>query len=243
MATQEDLWPIYQVQKLDAKIALTERTRAALDDGSALAAGVAERRQVVASLKEDLHRLDTLIRDEELELSSVEAKLKKIEGILYSGKVTNPKELQGYEGELDSLRRRQNALEDEALGRMEEKDALQQRLAAAREAEAEARAGWEAHVSQYRESAAALDGERTALCARREALRAQANADLLRRYDMLARQRKLLVGRIDQDACDACGILLPVRLIKQYKAVPDAEIACPSCAAHLLWRVPDEEAS
>jgi predicted nucleic acid-binding Zn-ribbon protein len=241
MASQEVLWPIYQIQKLDAQIALLQRARGALDDGAALAAEVTQHRGDILSLQESLRQVDRAIRERELELASLEEKLQKVEAILYSGKVTNPKELRGYEGERESLRRRRERLEEETLIRMEEKDSLNERLAAAQKVEKEAYARWQAHVAKFRADVAALDAKYAKLVAERDEVRARADSELLRRYDQLARQRKQLVGLVEQNACGACGMLLPARLVKEYQVNPDAEITCPTCAAHLLWRLPAAE--
>ncbi len=242
MATQENLWVIYQIQRLDGNLAAIERRRAALDDGTALGREVAARRQRIASLEEEQRQAGLAVRDAELELSSVEARIQRLDQVLYSGKVGNPKELQGYQDELASLRRRKDTLEEQVLTRMEESDAATDRLAAAREAEADATARWKAHVLAYRTEVAALDAATPALVEQREAVRAQAEADLLRAYDAAARLRKPLVGRVEEDACGACGMALPGRMVKEYTTNPDAELTCPTCGAHLLWRVPPGEA-
>lgn len=243
MASQEVLWPIYQIQKLDAQIALLQRARGALDDGAALAAEVTQHRGDILSLQESLRQVDRAIRERELELASLEEKLQKVEAILYSGKVTNPKELRGYEGERESLRRRRERLEEETLIRMEEKDSLNERLAAAQKVEKEAYARWQAHVAKFRADVAALDAKYAKLVAERDEVRARADSELLRRYEQLARQRKQLVGLVEQNACGACGMLLPARLVKEYQVNPDAELTCPTCSAHLLWRLPGADSA
>ncbi len=242
MATQESLWPVYQIQQADARLAAVERTRASLDDGTALGREVMARRSTVAAQQEAVRQAEKSVRDAEMDLSSVEAHMKRIKGILYGGKVNNPKELQQYEKEFESLGRRKSALEDAVLERMDATDAARSALSTDQQEEAAATAQYRAHVKAYRERLAALDAETKDLTERRDACRAQADPDLLREYDLAVRRRKLLVGFVEQDSCSACAMLLPGRMIKMYRTYPDSELVCPTptCGAHLLWRVPAE---
>lgn len=241
MPTQEALWPFYQIQRLDAKIALLERQRAGLDEGTALGQEVMRLRDAVAAAQEAAQKEAAGLRDLELQLASVEEKQKRIQGILYDGKSHSPKELQGYEAELASLGRRKDALEDQILGQMDARDEAGRRSAEATQAEAEAYARYKKQVLSFRKRSAEMEAERAALVQQRDALRAEADPELLRAYDKAARQRKLLVGRVESDACGSCGMLLPGRMIKEYQSQPDSELTCPTCSAFLLWRVPEGE--
>lgn len=240
MATFEELGRIYRMQQLDAQLAALERERAALDDGAAQARAVVQQRRSVERLREALRQAEQAARDAELELAAVEEKLKRIQGILYSGKVVNPKELQGYEAELESLRRRKDTLEELALTRLDACDAAGARLGEARAEDAALTARWEQCVVAYRERNAALDAQKDALAQKRAALLAAVDSELRRQFEAALRQHKPLVGLVEDDVCGACGIRLPVRLVKEHHVYPEREVMCPTCAAYLLWQLPEE---
>src|SRR4051812_30177542 len=76
---------------------------------------------------------DAVGRDQkrvEDEVALVEAKAAEVDAKLYSGTITSPRELQGFQDDLQSLRRRQRHLEDDVLAFMEQTEPLDERLAA-----------------------------------------------------------------------------------------------------------------
>lgn len=241
MATQEQLWLIYQIYQVDEESAALERAQAKLDDGSVLAQAVVQQQKAVADRQEALRQAERAVRDAELELAALEEKKQRIQQILYSGRVTNPKELQGYEAEAKSLQRQLEALEDRVLARMEEADAAKERLAEAQQHAARLQRRWQARVAAYQREVADLNERQEQLRRRRQALCAQAEPSLLRRYEQARSQNRRFVGRVEAEVCGACGIRLPGRVVKEYKTHPDAELTCPTCGAELLWRVPAEE--
>ena len=76
---------------------------------------------------------DAVGRDQkrvEDEVATVEAKAAEVDAKLYSGTITSPRELQGFQDDLQSLRRRQRHLEDDVLAFMEQTEPLDELLAA-----------------------------------------------------------------------------------------------------------------
>ncbi len=87
-----------RLQEIEAALAHDEnvaRCQAAFDDSAQL-----------------LQQLRAQVKDLELELSSLKQKIEEVNHLLYSGRITNPKELQERQSELESLQRRQAVLED-----------------------------------------------------------------------------------------------------------------------------------
>jgi len=171
-------------------------TRAAHDD--------AQKR--LAGLRAQMH-------DRELEAQTLDAKIKGIEERLYSGRVTNPKELDGMEKDLQMHKRQRSALDDKLLELM---DAVEQAQRCADE---------NTHALRQTETARAADlarltREQSALAARladlhseREQTRAALNADTLRTYDHLRKTKAgRAVAQIKRDACGACGVGTPTGL-------------------------------
>jgi predicted nucleic acid-binding Zn-ribbon protein len=96
---------------------------------------IAEREQVIASLQDDLVRVQTEISDlsrvqrkldDEIEL--VRARADRNRNRVEGGRGGSPRELENLQAELASLARRQGVLEDEALEKMEAAEALDDRL-------------------------------------------------------------------------------------------------------------------
>src|SRR2546426_11824932 len=82
---------LYELQLIDTQIARLEAALAALDDGTALRGRVQQAHAVEETARGDLQAGQSRLRDLELELQSTVGKATKVEGDLYSGRITNPK--------------------------------------------------------------------------------------------------------------------------------------------------------
>mgnify|MGYP000069166460 CR=1 FL=1 len=163
-------------------------------------------REAVTEAQEEVHQLRARMRQLDIEVASVNDKLKQNQDRLYSGKVRNPKELTSLQDEAFALRRHRSELEDEQLELMieiEEADAeLSERQARLAQIEAtwrEDQAGLEAEQGVLEQRLAALDAERD----QRRAGIGDRNLDL---YDDLRRRYGgLAVVRIKRGTCQTCG--------------------------------------
>lgn len=169
----------------------------------------------------------------EFELNRVQTKRRQTEERLYSGRVTNPRELQDMQAESEALKHRIATLEDallEAMLTREEADegasAAQAVLQAAEERSAQQHSALSAELQALRESQTALKAEREALCA-------SLSPKLLDTYTYLrGRTDGIPVAQVRGDVCSICGTeLLPptVRKVRNHE-----EAYCDSCRRLLV---------
>jgi len=125
------LEPLWQLQQIDLRLAGARAQRLALDDGSTLRAEADAARAAAAAAAARLHECQATLRDHELRLEGTEAKQKKIEGDLYGGRVSNPKELASLQDDLASLGRMRDNLEDRILALLDQTEALKREAATA----------------------------------------------------------------------------------------------------------------
>ena len=102
---------------------LAERT--ARDEVRALVAQVDVQIEATASQRDEIARRQNRIDDE---VESLKAKRDGFDKKLYSGEVSNPRELQDLQEEIDSLGRRITKLEDDELEVMAEAEPVDERL-------------------------------------------------------------------------------------------------------------------
>lgn len=201
---------LYALQQLDSRLAGLERTLATLDDGTQLRAQAEQARTAEESTAADLKAGQTRLRDLELELQSVVDKARKLETEMYSGRVTNPKELSAMQDDVGALGRQRRRIEDEMLSLMEAGEGLAKEvgiLAAQRQARERET---EDHQVQYQAHTRALTEEIAAVRAERNARAAEVDPDLLRRYERL-RERKdgLAVAAVVNGICEGCHVAIP----------------------------------
>lgn len=228
-------WPqsLLQLQELDQ--ALAEQTlrlreiEAQLGDDAALASAEREAAAREAAAEAARQAQRTL----EFEVNQVQVKRELAEKNLYSGRITNARELQDLQAELKSLRRRVAALEDELLEAMlarEEADAAAQEAAAQL---ARRRAGREAAQAELLAEREALEAANAELRTRRETLTAQLPPAVLESYIYLwDRTGGIPVAQLKGQTCGVCGtdVLKPT----QQKVQRGQEAYCDTCRRLLV---------
>ena len=204
MRKVEDL---YRLQCLDGegdeKQYRLAEVEAALGESEALK----QARRALESAQALVQRRRVRQRDLELETQGVADKIARSEQRLYSGAVTNPKELTDLQAEVAALRRRRETLEDDLLAAMIE-------LEAAETAHTEAHAYLDAMQALWSAQQADLLAEREALqgrLAELEQARAQLlpniGADDLADYESLRRRKRgLAVVQVQDGICGGCGV-------------------------------------
>jgi predicted nucleic acid-binding Zn-ribbon protein len=169
------------------------------------------------------------VRDAELAARTQRTKLENAERALYSGGVQNPKELQGLQADVESLKRHLSSLED---GLLEAMVALEDLEVRARRAEDQLA---QAEGTQVTEQAS-LAGERTQLLARLATLETEREAALAgvaeKDLALYARLRESMGGRalatLQDGSCSACGV--GIGAAERQTVRNSAELfRCPQC--------------
>ncbi len=218
-----------ELQNLDMRIDENAVVRADLEkklaDDAEVAAAIAARQvseQRTADLKAQLRAL-------ELETQSVAEHVKQLSERLYSGRITNAKELAGLNQDEKMLQRHQSTLEDQELELMEQIEAAERDARAKRKEWEDAAARYEAQSRQARAALAETERADRELMRRREALRAQLAVDALAVYDELRRTKKgRAVAPIKGTSCAACGFAVPSGLISRAN-LGDELVFCTNC--------------
>lgn len=170
------------------------------------------------------------------EVASIEAKAAEVDTKLYSGTVTSPRELQGFQEDLDSLRRRQRQLEDDVLAFMEQIEPLDADLSARAARHAELTDEQQALATALAEAEQAVDAEIDEAVAARSAAAEAIPGDVLDRYDRLRSQHDgVAVARLVGNHCGGCHLTLSAVEVDRIKhEPPDALIYCEECGRLLV---------
>jgi uncharacterized protein len=227
------------LQDLDLRIHQLHHRRATLPELAALEANAAEQSALEATRAEVAAEHKALVRRQHLledEIAQVTGRAASHEKNLYSGSVTNPRELQSMQDDIDSLHRRQRSLEDQDLEIMEELEPLTERLAEL-DAAAEALVGTAADLTQALSTAAAdIDSELDELTAARSTEAAGIDAAVVADYEQLRGQLGgIAVARLVGGACGGCHLSLPaVELDRIRRLDPDTRVVCEECGRILV---------
>lgn len=226
----ELLTPLYALQQIDLALARTAKAKSALDDGTAKSAQVDILRQRFQQADGLLHDAKVEMKDSELNLKTLEAKQKSYQEKLYGGKVSNPKELDSMEKEIEMLGRQKDKLEERILELM---DIIEERTATSAKARAlldKYEAELVAIQEKFKKDSHVLAVKAKQLAAYREPAVELVDPVMLKRYEsMRAKYSGVVLSKVTEDSCSACHTVLSSGLIRTLKA--DAEMqTCENCS-------------
>jgi predicted nucleic acid-binding Zn-ribbon protein len=196
------------LQEADTAIGRLRARRAALEQGSELAAVRAEADAAESRFGELRLKLDEVGRDQrrfEHEIDSMTLKEQAEQTRMYDGSIVNAKELEALQHEIASIRKRRSVRVDEVLALLELREALERDAEAAEvetttlRAKAEEAAGSAAtELTELEERLAERTQERAGIAA-------EIDPEVLELYDDLRRQKKGIgAAALVDGVCQAC---------------------------------------
>jgi predicted nucleic acid-binding Zn-ribbon protein len=212
-------------QQFDAKKRRVGEIEATLSDDAVLDSARVELETLVKSASDQRARL----REHELKAASLDAKIRELEARLFSGQVTNPKELDGYARDQAMHKRLRGGLDGQILELMDAVDAAQKQVDRAKEQVARLESERGAHVEEIGKEKQELEEELRELEGERRELRGQLNAKLLATYDQLFKNKAgQALARLRQGVCGACGVSVPSGLAARARQGEEL-VFCPNC--------------
>lgn len=202
--------------------------RAELDGVMAEIAKLAARTAEVESARHGHAREQQRLEDE---IATINAKAEQHDKALYSGTITNPRELQAMQDEIASLKRRVGQLEDEELEVMEQIEPLDAdlvQLAAQQRTLDEQAASLRATIA---EEEVAIDEQLAAVRSERLGLVAGVEAELIAEYEQVRKQSGgIAIARLVNGHCGGCHLSLSaVELDRIKRLPPEAPAHCEEC--------------
>ena len=231
----EELATLYRVQELDTEIARRRQALAALDSGAELEQQIAPLGSELADLRQSQEAAENENLNLELELRTLQQKRDGFQTQLYSGRVSNPRQLSDLQQEVEMLGREIRRVEDRMLELMETMESQRTEIAARearlRELEQQlesVRAGYEEVGGRLRTEISELEGGRADTAQ-------QVSPVLLRRYEQIrVRSANIGVVKVTGSNCPGCHITLPSETLKHLKAGQPG-LACENCARLFFW--------
>ena len=153
--------------------------------------------------------MERQIRDGEMELKTVESKIKSLEDKAYSGKVTNFKELSGIEQEIAMFQRNRGRLEERILPLYDAVEARGSELETARQTAEAASKKADEVMARFEQRSAELRTKLAGLEQRRGKAAEQIEPRLLQRYEVVkAKVGGLVVAPVKDGRCGGCHVAL-----------------------------------
>ena len=218
---------LYELQELDtemeqAELSLSQKTallgdRKVLDDAG----------NRVSAEKQDLEALKHQHREAEAEVDDLLSKIAEVEGQLYGGRITNPKELSNLQHESTTMKAKSEELENNTLEIIDRVEEAEKRLAETTADFHRLEDEWQEEQKQLAADIDKLKAGLTDLKLKREQLSAQIDSPSLALYQRIRQQKKQAVVKVEQGICRACRISLSASILQ--KARSGQPVQCGSC--------------
>lgn len=228
---------LLELAKVDAELSRVEHRRrtlpelAQIDEAEKLARN---RRDKLVSTETAASDLDREIARQEKEIESVRAREDRDRKLMESGSV-QAKQMNDIQHELETLARRQSALEDDLLELMERREALgmdaQRTGAEVDKAEQDLAAA----IARRDENVADLDTTQARRDEDRAKLVPRFPEPLLKLYERVRAHKGIGAALLRARRCGACQLELDRNTIAEIKAAADDEVVqCDNCGAILV---------
>ena len=234
-----DLETLLALQDLDLKLDVLRHRREALPERAELVTLLAEGARLHTRLVDLRSRRDEVLAEERRlddESRSLTAKAKDVEGRMYSGTVSSPRELQAMQADIEQLKRHRSSLEDSELEIMEQREQLDAEVSSA-DAAVRAAAGEVGRLQKaISEGEAAIDAEVVEESSARDALAERISGALLADYERRrAHNRGIGAARLAGGTCQACRLSIPATEVDRMRHDSGDGVAyCDNCGAILV---------
>ena len=220
---------LYALQRVDIQLARKGRRYKTVEANLGESEALRQARAHLATSKETHDHWHALSQDRDLEAQGLADKLSSEGERLYSGRITNPKELGDLQHEIEYLKRRQANLENQQLEAMIALEEATLNLAVANEEFVVAEAGWKTENADLHQEYETLKQELAQLFAqRKQILQALSETDK-NEYNSLQRLRRgLAVVLVQEGRCSACNVSIPKRDLERAAQI-DEIMHCSGC--------------
>lgn len=225
---------LLRLQDIDQERSAIQSSLAELRSRQGESERLKEARSTVASATERMVQVREALKEREIEFDRVSRKLAASQTRLYSGKVSNPKELQGLEEEVKYLTERADQFQEVILESLIEVEDGQAALQGDEAVLRDVRSEWESEQSLIEQEMQQLEERFTSRDRDRESLLAKLPAADLELYEDLRRRKgPAPIARMVNSACEGCGVSLPVAQARRVLGGGEL-ISCSSCGRLLV---------
>jgi predicted nucleic acid-binding Zn-ribbon protein len=225
-----DIGKLFELQKLDLNLERARRKLAQLQQALGESDEVGSARKSVADTEAELHRWHAAQKDAELESQTLAQQIDAKDKELMSGRVSQPKELESLQANVEALRRQRSSVEDSGMEALLHVETLNQQLTTAQESLRQVEDKWKGSQSELLLEDAKYKRIYAQLKQQRETLsQALPPADVKYYQDLRGRKAGVAISPLQNGQCGVCHILVPTGVVSAVRTRKSEAVLCPSC--------------
>lgn len=220
---------LYHLQTIDLAIAQRQGRLKEIEAVLGQNDAVRDATRGLETAEQTLAPWQTRSRNLDLEIKSVAQKAQTTEQTLYSGRISNPKELSDMQTEIASLKKRQGQLEDELLEAMLHVEEGQNSVADAQLALKSAQAAFAGSQTDLLAEKQRFEDELSKYKGQRQQAATGIDKAALAKYEALRpKKRGQAVALLNGDSCSVCGVEQTSQIAQQVRQ-GNQLVYCASC--------------
>ena len=235
MSTTQSAATLFQLQQHDLELDRLVAEQQALANALQANTQLKKLRIEQARAQQELRTGLQAQKEAEWTLEELERRLRTQEQRLYSGGITNPKELSTLQQEVQHLRAQQSRQEEMALEVIEAAEFLQNTARRATEALQQAEEEWAKSNAEGILRRDQLEIKHQELQTKRAQFADTIDAELLKRYETLRRSKQgRAISKVEQNSCQWCRVILTPSELQRVRVSTELQ-TCSNCGRILHY--------
>ena len=223
---------LYKLQETDLEIESNEQALAQMSSQLGESQAVVRAQAELTSEQQCLEELGRQQHALEWKIEDIAGKLTIAEETLYSGRVTNSKELSSLQHEVNGFKTRRVQLEDKVLEIMEQVELTSANVATQNGELKKIEAEWHSQQQRLSDDIEKLNMVLADLKHKRQLLSDGIEPQTVESYSQLRKQKGTAVAKVEQGRCRGCRILLPTTELQRSRG--GSLVQCGSCGRILF---------
>ena len=225
---------LYFLQELDLALDLIESQKSEAEQELAAGVGLDEVESAIEAEQQRLQEADRQHRLQKLEADGLRERAGELDTRLYSGEITNPRELGSLDQETSHARNQLQQRDAELLELSSQAEESQKRHVALKKELSDTLATWESRQAELTDWIKQATVEQESLAEQRSQIAAMLDPADLKRYESLRiTKRGRAVAKVERGLCQACRMSLPTQQLQRVRAGRQT-ILCSSCGRILF---------
>ena len=226
---------LYQLQQLDLELERVAAEQQVVVKSLQGNASLQELRIELNSAQQQLRSRLQAQKEAEWALEELTRRLGVQEQRLYSGMVSNPKELNALQQEIQHLRTQQGRQEDTYLEVMEATELLQEESRRKAETLQQAEEAWTRESAAMLARRDQLEVRKQELQARRTQMLTSIDAGFISRYEAMRRAKQgRAISKVEQNSCQWCRVILTPSELQRVRISSELQ-TCTNCGRILYY--------
>ena len=220
---------LFQLQTIDSEIDAVKKRISEIELAITNNKVVEQAQKMLDQGEAAAYKIKTIFNDIDHDIQQKSIKKSQSEANLYSGKVTNPKELQDIQQEIASLKKFLSELDDKLMEALVSLEEAETKVKKQQDNLKQAKSQFETDKSMLVAERNKLDSSLKNLDVKRTSVLTQIKPENLETYDRLRESKHgFAVSKLQDDSCSACGSFLTAGQCQQARS-PSQLFFCPNC--------------